>query len=151
MSLVAQLNLGKTRFHTRLPTHHNHKKKDVKSFYISQKHNSLTLFIRATPFLLPYELPFFSSFFFFVLDSNEITGVCVIGCFMMVLSQTKPIRNKLEQSYFMLEDQKWECEIFCCKEVKGRGGGAAATVLQATGGLSYLGTTPDREAGISCC
>lgn len=55
-----------------------------------------------------------------------------------------------EQTNSTLYDCRWEGQTFYGIEVQG-GQGVAPTVPQTTAVLSYLGTTPDGVAGISCC
>ena len=59
-------------------------------------------------------------------------------------------QNKLEQSILHLKTKSGNVNYSLVKRCRG-GQGAPTTVLQTTAGLSYLGTTPDRVAGISCC
>lgn len=64
-------------------------------------------------------------------------------------------QNQLELCTLCSKTKYGNAKFSMVKRSRGEGGGvgqrAATTVLQATGGLSYLETTPDRVAGISCC
>ena len=66
------------------------------------------------------------------------------GCF--IVAGHSQWGRKKTRSDKKSEDTKY----FLVKRGGGRQG-APTTVRQATAGLSYLGTSPDREAGISCC